>query len=349
VVVTEPTDPSLVTVTSVPAGCTEAGGTVTCQAGTLAVGASRTYTVTVTVNPGVRNVVIPDCAQDYTTTADPQLANNQSCVDTAVSLVNPPTSTIRVVKHGPAVVRPGGSFSYTVDVTNLGPDPAAGTIVTDPVDTSLLTVTSLPAGCDLPGSTVTCLVGSLAVGQTKTLTFTVTVAAGAAPGTLVTNCAAAGSDSVLLTRELNRACTQTVVLPTRRALLSITKSAPAQARPGETITYTLSVTNHGPNTATDVTIKDPLPDMSLGTITSLPPGCTLASSAVTCDLGTMAPGETKTLTVEVRVGTDVPDAAVIGNCAAVYSTTSSPDLAGAQSCVNTLVLRPAPPFVPVTG
>jgi uncharacterized repeat protein (TIGR01451 family) len=320
---------------------------VTCDAGTLAVGASVSYTVTVTVNPGVRNVVIPNCAQDSTTTADPILANNQACVDTAVSLVNPPHSTIQVVKHGPAVVRPGGTFSYTVDVTNLGPDPAAAVVVTDPVASPPLTVTSLPAGCDLRGSTVACLVGGLTVGQTKTLTFTVTVAASAVPGTMITNCAAAGSVSGLLTRELNQACVQTVVLPTRQALLSITKSAPDQARPGQTITYTLSVTNHGPNAAADVTIKDPIQNTSLGTITSLPPGCTLASGTVTCDLGTLAPGETKTLSVQVRVGSGVPDATVIGNCAAVYSTTSSPDLDNAQSCVITLVRVPS--FFPVTG
>ncbi len=38
-------------------------------------------------------------------------------------------------------------MEYTVDVTNHGPDDATSVIVTDPVDMSLLTVTSLPADC----------------------------------------------------------------------------------------------------------------------------------------------------------------------------------------------------------
>ena len=50
-VISEPINPALVTVVSPPAGCTYADGTVTCHAGTLADGESRSYTVTVQVNP----------------------------------------------------------------------------------------------------------------------------------------------------------------------------------------------------------------------------------------------------------------------------------------------------------
>jgi uncharacterized repeat protein (TIGR01451 family) len=189
VVVTEPTDPSLITVISLPAGCTEAGGTVTCAAGTLAVGASRSFTVTVQVNPGVSATVIPNCAQDHTSTADPNLTNNQACVNTVVGPVIPTTSVIRVTKHGPVVVHPGETMTYSIDVLNLGPDAATGVIVKDPIDTSVLTVTSLPAGCALLGSSVACSAGDLAVGETRTLTFTVIVAADAAPGSQITNCA----------------------------------------------------------------------------------------------------------------------------------------------------------------
>jgi hypothetical protein len=81
-------------------------------------------------------------------------------------------------------------------------------------------------------------------------------------------------------------------------------------------------------------------------ITSLPAGCTLAGGVVTCDLGTLEPGESRVLTAEGRVYADLADGTVIRNCTSVYSTTTSPDLAGAQSCATTVVRRP---FVPVTG
>jgi uncharacterized repeat protein (TIGR01451 family) len=346
VVVSDPTDLSLVTVTSVPTGCAEADGTVTCDAGTLAVGESRSFTITVQVNAGVNAAVIPNCGQDYTSTQDPDLDNNQACVNTIVGLRRQMNSVVRVDKDAPAVVHPGDTMTYTIDVTNLGPDAATGVIVTDPVDTSLLTVTSLPPGCGLRGSSIVCVIGHLDVRETKTLTFTVVVAADAAPDSQITNCAAAGSDRSLLTREPGASCAQTDVLPGERALLSIIKAAPVQARPGETITYTVTVTNHGPDAAADVIIKDPINNASVVEITSLPSGCTVTDGTVTCDLGAMAAGETRVLTAEVRVFANVPDGRVIKNCASAYTTTSDPDLTASQSCVNTVVTRK---FVPVTG
>ena len=47
-------------------------------------------------------------------------------------------------------------------VTNKGPDAAANVVVTDPVDESLVTVTSPPPGCTQAAGTVTCPVASLA-------------------------------------------------------------------------------------------------------------------------------------------------------------------------------------------
>jgi uncharacterized repeat protein (TIGR01451 family) len=156
------------------------------------------------------------------------------------------------------------------------------------------------------------------------------------------------SRRTLLTRELNPDCAQTLVLPDQQALLTINKIAPAQALPGGKIRYRVAVTNHGPDAATDVIIKDPINNPDLVMITSLPASCTLGGGTITCDLGTLGPGETRVLSGDVRVYPNLPDGTGIRNCAAVYTTTSDQDLAASQSCVNTVVRRPAE-FVPVTG
>jgi uncharacterized repeat protein (TIGR01451 family) len=345
VVVTDPTDPSLVTITSLPPGCTQAAGTVTCVIGSLAAGETRVLTITVQVNPGIQGVVIPNCAQDYTDTFDPDLDNNQSCVNTAVDIKAAPTSVIEVAKQAPAVAQADGTVSYSVTVTNKGPDDATGVVVTDPVNQSQVSVTSLPAGCVLNGATITCLAGTLAVGESKTFTYTVTVASDVQPGTRIDNCAAAGSSFTETTQDPSPACAQTLVLPPPVAHLTITKTAPRQVQPDGTLSYTLSVTNHGPADAAHALILDPI-GLSLVEITSLPGGCRRLAITVICDPGQLAADETKDFTIEARVRPGVSGRTVIGNCTALYSRTYRPNLSHAQSCVNTVVMSP---FLPVTG
>ena len=278
VVITNPLDPALATVTSLPAECTAASSTVTCRLGTLAVGETRTFTITAQVNTGISGLVVPNCAQAYTTTHDPELGNNESCLNTAVDLPNPETSVIEVSKHGPAEAHAGGTASYTIDVTNRGPDDATGVIVTDPVDLSLVSVVSLPDDCVLDGGTITCLAGDLAVGQTKSFTVTVMLAAGAAPGTEITNCASATSalERAGAGTELNPARRPSSCRP-RRPVCSSPRPRRGRHLPARAISYPLSVTNYGPDAADNVVIKDPIPTPSLVTIESLPSGCSIAA------------------------------------------------------------------------
>ena len=255
---------------------------------------------------------------------------------------------MEVTKHGPAVAHADSTASYSIAVTNRGPDDASSVVVTDPIDLSQVSVVSLPADCVLDGGTIICLPGALAVGQTKTLSYTVHVAAGAQPGTAITNCAAAGSELAAVREEPNPACVQTVVLPSPTARVAVTKTAPLTIAPGGTLVYVVTVTNFGPSAAADVIVKDPVQQVSLLTIMSKPSECTVAAGTVTCALGTIAAGETRVLRATARVNDDVANGTVLGNCAPAYSPTENPDIAHAQSCVNTVVIRPTP-TVPVTG
>ncbi len=344
VTVTDPTDTSLVTVTSAP-GCTVAAGVVTCPVGTLAAGDSRAFTVTAVVNAGVATAFIHDCAQVYTDTFETDTTNNQSCVTTVVGLPEQGMSEIKVAKNGPAIAQAGGTLTYTVKVTNLGPDAASHVVLTDPFDQAL-TVISAPSQCTVHGKTAVCLLGALDVGQTTTLTFTVKVADNVKAGTLVDNCASAASSLIRESSTGGQACTQTLILAPRSAHVVITKKAPAVVHPDGTITYTLTVTNHGPNAARDVVVKDAT-NPALVTITSVPGECTVAAGTVTCQLGTLFPGQSKDLTIEARVNHHVSPVTFIGNCASVDSTTLDPDVSTHTSCVTTVVVPPANPVVVV--
>ncbi len=68
---------------------------------------------------------------------------------------------MRVVKSGPALTSPGTAISYTLTVTNLGPDPATGVVLNDPTPAGLMFVTaSAPCAGGFP-----CNLGNMAVNQ----------------------------------------------------------------------------------------------------------------------------------------------------------------------------------------
>ena len=79
------------------------------------------------------------------------------------------------------VVKDSGSATYTVTDANRGPDVAHNVTVTDQLNPAL-TVTSVPRDRILDASTMTCLINTLAVGETSTFTVTAKVAADTRPG-----------------------------------------------------------------------------------------------------------------------------------------------------------------------
>ncbi|MFA6575460.1 MAG: HYR domain-containing protein [Nocardioides sp.] len=96
--------------------------------------------------------------------------------------------------------------------------------------------------------------------------------------------------------------------------LSLEKSVDvAQARPGDLVTYTLQVHNTGPGVARDVIVTDPVPPgTSLASLNGHGGTCDL-TSPITCMLGTIPPGGTKTVTLQVIVDPIAEDPDHTGN------------------------------------
>ena len=102
------------------------------------------------------------------------------------------------------------------------------------------------------------------------------------------------------------------VLP--QADLGITKTdSPDPVREGSDLTYTLLVTNDGPQDATGVVVVDTLP--AGVTFVSASAGCTEAAGVVTCDVGALAVDAVKEITIVVTAdveGTITNTATVTG-------------------------------------
>ncbi len=237
--------------------CSQAGGAVSCAIGTVAVGA--TVTVTVTVTPTVPGT-ITNVATVSAITTDPVAANDTDSEPTLVIAQPFDLSVVKTDSTDP--VLPGDAFSYSIVVTNAGPGQAANVTLSDAVPSALTVSGATTAGggtCSVAANVVTCTIASLPASATWTITVSVHVPDTATPGT-VTNTAtvAAVGDS----NPTNDAASQTTTIGSvaGEADLSVTKAADDPTpQEGQTVAYTVVVSNAGPDTATGVEVTDLLP------------------------------------------------------------------------------------------
>ncbi len=268
--------------------------------------------------------------------------NNDSAWDTTTFGMNP-SADISISKAalsgGP--VSAGGQISYSLAVTNNGPTDSANVQLADtlPANTSFvsLTQTSGPAfSCTTPevgvGGVVTCNIGLLTTDNpTATFTLALNVDQTAPDGFSVINTATA--DSVAVSPHVptanpnpaNNASSSTVTV-TNQADLGVTKTGPVTAQAGDSITYTITVSNNGPQTALDSVLSDLLPPQTTFVSLSAPSGvlCTTpavgATGIVNC-----------TLPAPLLMGTS-----------AVFTLTVQTAPAAIGFVINTAVVIPAP-------
>lgn len=120
--------------------------------------------------------------------------------------------------------------------------------------------------------------------------------------------------------------------------VAITKSgSPNPVLQSQILTYTLQVTNNGPQTATGVVAEDTLPSqVSYVSATSTQGTCSQSSGIVTCTIGSMLSGTVVTITIQVTATT--PSDAV--NTAVVNSSTPDPITSNNTATVTTLIEYP---------
>lgn len=117
--------------------------------------------------------------------------------------------------------------------------------------------------------------------------------------------------------------------------LGITKTdSPDPIRNGEDLTYTLLVTNYGPQDATGVKVVDTLP--AGVTFVSASAGCVETAGVVNCTIGGLAFNEVKELTIVVTVNVE----GTITNTAEVAGTELDP-VAGNNTATTDTLVTPA--------
>jgi uncharacterized repeat protein (TIGR01451 family) len=122
--------------------------------------------------------------------------------------------------------------------------------------------------------------------------------------------------------------------------LSLTKAdSPDPVNAGAQLTYTLTVTNNGPESATNTVVTDDLPnEVTFNSATASSGTCDDKGKKVTCNLGTIAPTASATVTIKVTVKGNTK-ASQISNTASVASDGSDPSSANNSDTEATTVLK----------
>ncbi len=299
--------------------------TVTCEKTDLLVGEHWEVTLVVRATQGVP---LTNEASVWSETADPDPESNTVSYLTTII----PTADLDISKtasDGPVYLEE--PLTYTVTITNLGPDPAEGVTLTDTLEGSfdLDILTASQGGCSETNPFI-CNLGDLLLGDSVTVTLVVTPTA---LGT-ITNTAVASSTTLDLIDGNNTNQVSDIVIP--NADLSITKTSNADhVLVEDPITYTLTVTNHGPSIATDVSLVDTLPPgLTYTGHTPAEYDCTHDGSVTfSCNFPVMNPGES----VQVTIHMFAPVDGAFTNSATVSSPVGESDLDNNTDSKETIV------------
>jgi uncharacterized repeat protein (TIGR01451 family) len=117
---------------------------------------------------------------------------------------------------------------------------------------------------------------------------------------------------------------------------------PDLVTPGSTLTYQMSITNKGPDTAESVSIIDTLPDEVTYVSCSASNGiaCGVSGSARTVSLATLASGATVNVTLKVRVKQQASSKRFILNTVSASSVTPDPVSSNNSAKIMTLLDTP---------
>jgi large repetitive protein len=279
--------PANLTITNVSgAGC----AALPCTIPSLASGANVVITVTATITAAgaFDNVATANAVE-----TDPDPSNNtDSTGNNGTALASADVSIVKtLLTAGPFTA--GQSIQYSLVVANAGPSTATSIQVTD--TPTNLTITSVTGACvALP-----CTIPSLASGANTLINVTATInTAGAFNNVATANAVEPDPNTANNTDSVGNGGTTGAA----SADLMIVKTASAPlVQIGDSLTYTLVLTNNGPSTATNVVVSDPLPSNFALTSATPTQGTCSGTTTVNCTLGTVLNGGSVTIAIQGTV------------------------------------------------
>lgn len=339
-VVVQDTLPENVVLQSLPPGCTQSGRVVSCGLGPMNSGETRNLSLIVIPQAAAVGTISNEvCVSGQS--SDPVLGNN---CDTADTRIYPNADLSLAYSVSKPVACPSDIVAFTATVINNGPlplDAGSPATLTVTMPTGTIVQLPLPAGCAQDAGIITCSTDALGVGASQQFVFSVGFAVSALDQVLTSS---ASLTYRCDTTPANNQASATVT-PRLCTDLSITKSdAPDPVVAGNNLTYTLNVGNAGPSSAANVVVIDALPPgTTFVSVASSDPGfvCSNANNTVTCTKAVFAVSASATITIVVKVNSDVSAGTILTNDAtidgSIFDTNPTNNRASATTPTTTLV------------
>ena len=260
-------------------------------AGTIVNGSNATLTITALVT----SAALPNQTNTATVksdSVDPNGGNN-----TASATVTPPQADLSVLKTADnASVSVGDPVNFTITITNLGPAAATNVALTDNLPAGETFVSALASQGSYSNATGIWTVGSLANNAVATLKI---AAIWSAPGSKTNTAFISASDQFDPVASNNTSSVTVAGKP--KADLSLLKTVDVSApKPGQNVTYTLTLSNGGPSDATGVQVTELLP-AGLTLVTAIPSMGTYDSATGVWSEGALSNGANATLSIVATV------------------------------------------------
>lgn len=302
-------------------------GVVTVGYNSVPVGQTRTFTLTANVDEAAAGTVTNSGSVDSAgTELDP--SDNS---DSATITLTPDFDVVVTKSVNISAPRPNENVTYTVNLTNAGPSTAPNVVLSDTIPTGLTFVSGTLEGqaATSDGTNVSFPSISLDPGTSLEASLVFTVDANATG--LITNTASVPDLSGEGERDVTNNSDNVQIDVVPQVDLQVTKTVSAtEAIPGSELVYSITVTNAGPSTATNVEVIDTLPEGVSFVDGTGPTGEPLSAvqGVITVDGGDLANNASFTFTINAVV-----DAGTGGN--QVNTVTVSSDVEESDPASNT--------------
>jgi uncharacterized repeat protein (TIGR01451 family) len=271
--------------------CTTSGSTVSCSLGSIPAGQGAVLLLELRAAEPGTYVIAGSVSADQ---RDPVTSNNSD----AAQIVVAASGTDLSIDLQNATARADEAFFYGVGVGNAGPGTATNVVAALELPSGIELVSG--GSCTQSGRIVTCQLGSIPAGGGLGIILQLR-AADAGTYTITGSVTADQPDRV----PANNSDSGTItVAPAADVAVAISDSVDP-VRPGQGVTYTTTVTNNGPSTATNVTLSEAWSmssskELSVAAVTTSQGTCALVGMRLDCQIGTLASGGTATVTIVLK-------------------------------------------------